>query len=371
MPDFIFAVQGPAQGDARRRRRAGDRRRQRAHGGDVHLRPGAARAPGRSRPPHAVRRLRLGHVRRSARTGAGRRQHAGAPGPGHAGGRGRHGAAAQRAPRAAVRRPPRAALDRRDRPRGPGRDLRLRRLQRRRARRRHGGHAARRHPGPRRAAGARVDGRAGLARRRAAAGARAGGVLQPSAGDGPGLSATYWNNSEPEGTPAVHPRRPHRRPDRAAGRRRPGLVGALDRHADAAGVRPVPLLAAPGGLRQALRRRPADRVRLPRGDPVRRGPDLHDPGHRAPDGRPARLDPHRVHEQGVAVRGADPLPVAAAVGLRHPGRGRRRAARGRRRRARQQRPGRGHGPHDARARPATRTRWCRRSPPSTGARSSS
>ena len=103
-PRLHLRRQGPARGDARRPRRPRARRSGRAHGRDVHLRPGAGRAPGRHRPAHALRDVRLGRLRRPARAGGRQRQHARAPGAGHEGLGGRHGAAAQRPPRAAPRR---------------------------------------------------------------------------------------------------------------------------------------------------------------------------------------------------------------------------------------------------------------------------
>ena len=85
VPDFIFAGQDPlaatlagldvpAIGDAAR-----------AHGRDVHVRPGARSPPGRHRPPHALRDVRLGRVRRPARSRGRERPHARAQGAGDAG----------------------------------------------------------------------------------------------------------------------------------------------------------------------------------------------------------------------------------------------------------------------------------------------
>ena len=68
-PGLHLRRQGPARGDARRPRRPRARRAGRAHGRDVHLGPGAGRAPGRHRPAHAVRDVRLGRLRRPARAG--------------------------------------------------------------------------------------------------------------------------------------------------------------------------------------------------------------------------------------------------------------------------------------------------------------
>ncbi len=65
-------------------------------------------------------------------------------------------------------------------------------------------------------------------------------VLTPASGTGHGLLGRYWSNGEPAGRRDAHPGRSDRRRRGRARRPRPGLVGALDRHADAAGDRPVP-----------------------------------------------------------------------------------------------------------------------------------
>jgi beta-glucosidase len=112
--------------------------------------------------------------------------------------------------------------------------------------------------------------RAGVARRLAAAHHGAERRPRPGVGHGARAARPLLEQRRPAGRGDAHPDRSDRRRRGRARRPRPGLVGALDRHADAAGDRPVPADAARGGDREALRRRPPGHVGLSRGHAVRR-----------------------------------------------------------------------------------------------------
>ena len=202
----------------------------------------------------------------------------------------------------------RAALDRRHRPLRRRRRLHQRRLVGRDVGCRRRGHAAGRHP------------RAGRVGRDASPPRKGslGDVPLPTIvpGDAPGFAATYWNNGDFDGAPALTRVDPTIDLAAAPDRRRAAVVGALDRHAHAGASRgcTASRCCRPGSRRCASTASSSDPATA-RASQFLAGPRYPMQGAVRADGRRAGADPRRVLELGAALRRPGPPRLAAAVGL--------------------------------------------------------